>query len=136
MVPLARRFGVRGLHAVCLLAAGLGMLAIPRIHSEALVMIPAIGVGLGWASLMGNPFIMLARSIPPARTGVYMGFFNVFIVVPMLIQTLTVPLYYNWLLGGDGRNAISLAGILMLLAAASTFFVRLDSDGDAQKVAQ
>ena len=35
---------------------------------------------------MGNPYVMLADCIPPERTGVYMGIFNMFIVIPMIIQ--------------------------------------------------
>ncbi len=54
-----------------------------------------VGIGLGWASMMGNPYIMLADAIPPARTGVYMGIFNMFIVIPMLIESLTMPLVYR-----------------------------------------
>ena len=45
--------------------------------------LPALGLGIGWASIMGNPYIILASSIPPERTGVYMGIFNMMIVIPM-----------------------------------------------------
>lgn len=135
MVPLARRVGLRGLHAVCMVAAGVGLLILPWLHSEGLILIAVFGVGLGWASMMGNPFVMLARIIPPGRTGVYMGFFNLFIVVPMLIQTVTVPLYYNWLLGGDARKAITLAGVLLLLAAVSTFLIRVPVHSAAEREA-
>jgi maltose/moltooligosaccharide transporter len=84
-----------------------------------------IGVGLGWASIMGNPYVMLARSIPPERTGVYMGIFNMFIVIPMLIQIVTLPLYYRSLLGGNPENVIRLAGVLMVCAAIAVAWVRV-----------
>jgi len=125
LVPFARRFGAQKMHAACLTAAGLGMLAIPGIHQKAWLFVPMIGVGLGWASIMGNPYVMLARSIPPERTGVYMGIFNMFIVIPMLIQSVTLPLYYQRWLGGDARNVIMLAGALLICAALATLFVRL-----------
>ena len=70
---------------------------------------------------------MLARSIPPARTGVYMGICNMFIVIPMLIQSVTLPLYYRPLLGGDPRNVLILAGVLLLLAAVATLRVKVPS---------
>ena len=128
MVPYTRRFGAKTMHAVCLTAAGFGMLAIPSINSQAWLFLPMIGVGLGWASIMGNPYVMLARSIPPARTGVYMGIFNMFIVIPMLIQGVTLPLYYHRWLGGDARNVILLAGCLLLAAAVATLFVKLPQE--------
>ena len=125
LVPFAKRFGAQKMHAACLTAAGLGMLAIPGITEKAWLFVPMIGVGLGWASIMGNPYVMLARSIPPERTGVYMGIFNMFIVIPMLIQSVTLPLYYKPLLGGDARNVILLAGALLICAAVATLFVKV-----------
>lgn len=125
LVPFTRRFGAKVMHAACLTAGGLGMLAIPSIDQQAWLFIPMIGVGLCWASIMGNPYVMLASSIPPERTGVYMGIFNMFIVIPMLIQSVTLPLYYKPLLGGDARNVVLLAGALLLCAAVATLFVKL-----------
>jgi maltose/moltooligosaccharide transporter len=123
MVPFARRFGPKSTHTVCLIAAGVGMLALPTIQDRWLLLLPMVGIGLAWASMMGNPYLMLAESIPPERTGVYMGLFNLFIVLPMLIQILTLPLYYESALGGDPRNVIRLAGALLLAAAVSMVFV-------------
>ena len=84
--------------------AGLGMLTIPLIHTPALLFVPMIGIGLAWASIMGNPYVMLAGCIPAERTGVYMGIFNMFIVIPMILIAATLPFYYHSLLGGDARH--------------------------------
>jgi maltose/moltooligosaccharide transporter len=113
MVPFTRRFGPKVMHAICLTLAGCGMLAIPMITDRLLLFIPMIGVGLAWASIMGNPYVMLAGSIPQERVGVYMGIFNMFIVIPMMIQIFTLPLYYQSLLGGNPSNVIRLAGALL-----------------------
>jgi maltose/moltooligosaccharide transporter len=125
MIPFTRRFGAGRMHALCLLLAGVGMLWLPGIHDKALLFIPMIGVGLGWASIMGNPYVMLARSIPPERTGVYMGIFNMMIVIPMLIQSVTLPWMYRSLLGGDPGNVLRLAGVLLILAALATLRVKV-----------
>ncbi|WP_300759784.1 MFS transporter [Janthinobacterium sp.] len=125
LVPFTRRFGPKIMHSVCLTAAGIGMLCLPLIHSEALLLLPMVGIGLAWASIMGNPYIMLAGSIPPERTGVYMGIFNMFIVIPMIIQIFTLPLYYHSWLGGNPENVIRLAGALLLCAAVAVLFVKL-----------
>jgi maltose/moltooligosaccharide transporter len=124
MVPFTKKYGPKYMHAFCLIAAGLGMLALPHITSKLWLFVPAIGVGLGWGSIMGNPYVMLAGAIPPERTGVYMGIFNMFIVIPMLINGLTLPLYYNSWLGGDARNVLMLGGVLMLCAAAATLRIK------------
>lgn len=127
MVPFTRRFGAKAVHAVCLLAAAAGMWAIPTITDKALLFVPMVGVGLAWASIMGNPYVLLAGSIPPERAGVYMGIFNMFIVIPMLIQMVTLPLFYGPWLGGQPDNVIRLAGTLLACAAVAVLFVKTEN---------
>jgi maltose/moltooligosaccharide transporter len=131
LVRLANRFGPKTVHAVCLVLAGISMICIPLIHDKTTLFFPMIGVGLAWASIMGNPYIMLAGSIPPERTGVYMGIFNMFIVIPMMIQIFTLPLYYDSLLNSNPQNVIRLAGALLICAAIAVMFVKVqDTKGD------
>ena len=133
LVLFTRRIGAKPVHALCLAASGLAMLAIPGMTSTSLLLLPMVGIGIGWASMMGNPYVMLADAIPPERTGVYMGIFNMFIVIPMIMQTLTLPLIYRPLLGGDPRNVLLLAGGLMLTGALATLAVRLPRTAEAQQ---
>lgn len=124
LIPVVKRFGARPVHALCLTASGLAMLAIPQVQTIAALFTLMLGIGIGWAGMMGNTYVMLADSIPPERTGIYMGIFNMFIVIPMLIQSLTMPLIYGPLLSSDPRNVLVLAGILMLLGALATMLVK------------
>lgn len=124
LVPITRRIGAGKVHAVCITLSGCAMLSIPFFDSRFALMLPMIGIGLGWASLMGNPYVMLTDSIPPERNGIYMGIFNMFIVIPMLIESVTMPMLYRSTLGGDPRHVIMLAGGLMLAAAVATLAVR------------
>lgn len=125
MVPIVRRRGPVKVHAACLALSGLAMLALPRIHDPIWLVVPALGIGVGWASMMGNPYAMLADSVPPERTGVYMGIFNMFIVIPMLLIAATLPFIYKGVLGDDPRNVLTLAGGLMLCGAAATLRVKV-----------
>lgn len=146
MTPLTKRFGASRMHAFCLILAGLGILSLPHVGPavdgggplngffRAIAMpelgahpgliLSALGVGIGWASIMGNPYVILAGSIPPERTGVYMGIFNMFIVIPMLLISATLWMYYKPLLGGDARNLMTLSGILLILAAIAVLRVK------------
>jgi maltose/moltooligosaccharide transporter len=123
MMPLIRKVGARYVHAGALVAGGLGMLILPHITSPLWLALPAIGVGICWGSIMGTPYVMLASCIPPRRTGVYMGIFNMMIVIPMLINAATLPLIYNRWLGGDARNVLMLAGVLLACAAVAVLRV-------------
>ena len=124
MVPISRRLGAGRVHAAAVALSGLAMLAIPAAQDRAQLFPLMIGIGIGWASMMGNPYVMLANAIPPERTGVYMGIFNMFIVVPMLLETLIVPIIYRPLLGGDPRNILLLSGAMMIAAGMATLRVR------------
>lgn len=128
MVPFTKRLGAKWVHAFALACAAAGMWALPGIRSEGwLLFLPMVGIGLAWGSIMGNPYVLLAGSIPPERAGVYMGIFNMFIVIPMLIQAVTLPLFYDSLLGGRPENVIRLAGVLLALAAVCVLRVRPES---------
>jgi maltose/moltooligosaccharide transporter len=135
MVPFTRRFGAKVMHAVCLGLAGAAMIAIPGIDHRLALLVPMLAVGLAWASMMGNPYVLLAGSIPPERVGVYMGIFNMFIVIPMMIQIFTLPLYYEAWLAGNPQNVIRLAGALLLCAAVAMSLVQARVTGKALEAA-
>ncbi len=123
LIPAVRRAGARPVHAVCLAASGLAMIAVPSTTSGGVLALLLVGIGLGWAGMMGNTYVMLAEAIPAPRNGIYMGIFNMFIVIPMLVENVTMPLIYEPLLGGDARGALMLAGAFMLLGALATLLV-------------
>lgn len=135
MVPLAKRWGAGPLHALCLVLGGLAMMMIPHVDAKAMLFIPAIGTGLAWGSIMGNPYVILSNSIPPQRTGVYMGIFNMMIVIPMLLFAFVMGELdlgiakiglgsYQHLLGHDPRNVLTVSGLCMIAAALSVLWVR------------
>ncbi|MFA6031473.1 MAG: MFS transporter [Myxococcota bacterium] len=123
LIPIVARLGARLVHAACLTASGIAMLMLSGIETLAALFVLMLGIGIGWAGMMGNTYVMLTDSIPAERNGIYMGIFNMFIVIPMLVQTLTMPLIYNPLLGGDPRNVLALGGSLMIIGAIATLFV-------------
>ena len=82
---------------------------------------------------MGNPYVILSNAIPPERVGVYMGIFNMMIVVPMLLNAATFPFYYEPLLGGDARNALMLAGVLLFCGSVAVLRVKDSELGVAEE---
>ena len=50
------------------------------------------GVGIAWASILSMPYAILAGSLPAERTGIYMGIFNFFIVIPEIVASLCLRL--------------------------------------------
>ena len=132
IIYLAKKMGAKLIHTLCLIISGIGLIVLVNIKTESLVFIPMIGMGLSWASMMGNTYVMLAGCLPKERTGVYMGIFNMFIVIPMLIETFTFPTIYKTVLGENPVNALILAGIMLILAGVSTQFIKLKNNSEIE----
>jgi maltose/moltooligosaccharide transporter len=123
LLGLCQRYGGKRVHAGTLALAGLSLAALSQISNQYLTLVPMIGLGICWASMVGVPYLMVASMVPRERTGVYMGILNMMIVVPMLIQTLTFGWIFENLLGNKGTNAMLLAGILLGCAAIAMLWV-------------
>jgi maltose/moltooligosaccharide transporter len=123
LLPLCHRYGGKKVHAGTLVLAGLSLAWLSTIETQLLTLVPMIGLGICWASMVGVPYLMVASMVPRERTGVYMGILNMMIVVPMLIQTLTFGWIFENLLGSRGTNAILLAGALLGCAALAMLWV-------------
>ncbi len=130
LLRFVMRFGGRWTHAVCLVLGGACMAWLANVDNQWISLIPMIGIGIMWASIVGVPYMMVASMVPSNRSGVYMGILNMMIVVPMLIETLTFGWIYEHLLGSDPTKAMLLAGGLMLLGAIAMLWVKPPSDAD------
>ena len=127
LVYFAKKYSPKKVHAFCLVLAGLGFLAFPMIENKYLLFPAITGFGIGWASMMGIPYLIVVGSIPKERYGVYMGIINMMIVIPMLIQTLSFGYILKNFLGNDPGKAITFAGVLLLIAAFATTLIKSNS---------
>ncbi|MDF9301146.1 hypothetical protein P5P81_00740 [Tritonibacter mobilis] len=124
LAGLAKMYNAKSVHFACLLLAALGFLAFPNIHDKYILFIAITGFGIGWASMMGIPYLMVVAAIPKERYGVYMGIINMMIVIPMIIQNISFGYILKNFLNNDPRNAITFAGILLVLSAICTLFIK------------
>jgi maltose/moltooligosaccharide transporter len=122
--PLAARVGRKGVHIICLILGGLGLISTYFATGPYFLWLGMAGVGVAWASILSMPYVILAGAIDPRRMGVYMGVFNLFIVIPQVAQSLIAPQIYKTLLGDNPLNAVMLGGISLLIAAACVLIVK------------
>lgn len=141
LVPLAMKIGAKGVHFIALTLGGIGLLIIPMLNNTDVlftmhnpfggnievttIFLYSFGLGISWASMMAMPYQLLAGSIPKEKTGVYMGIFNMFIVIPMAIQILTMQYFVYDLLGKNPINVIKLAGIFLIIGALLTLRIKV-----------
>lgn len=123
LVGLTKRYSPKHVHAFCLLLAAIGFLAFPHIGNKHLLFFAITGFGIGWASMMGIPYLIVVNEIPKERYGVYMGIINMMIVIPMIIQTLSFGYILKTFLDNDPRNAITFAGVLLIIAMVCTLMI-------------
>ncbi len=123
LVWFARKYSAKAVHFSCLVLAGVGLLAFPFIENKYLLFPAITGFGIGWASMMGIPYLMVVGNIPKERYGVYMGIINMMIVIPMIIQNLSFGYILRNFLGNNPGNAILFAGILLLVASLATLLI-------------
>jgi maltose/moltooligosaccharide transporter len=124
LVGFAKKYSAKWVHFICLVIASVGFMAFPFIENKILLYVAISGFGIGWASMMGVPYLLVVSQIPKERYGVYMGIINMLIVVPMLIQTVTFGYIMKNFLGNDSGKAILFAGVLLLLAALATLRIK------------
>lgn len=124
LVGFAKRYGAKTVHFVCLLLAAVGFLAFPHIENKNLLFFAISGFGIGWASMMGIPYLLVVNDIPKERYGVYMGVINMMIVIPMIFQNLSFGFILRNFLDNDPRQAITFAGVLLILSAVCTLLIK------------
>jgi maltose/moltooligosaccharide transporter len=83
-----------------------------------------VGVGIAWASILSVPYAILAGSLPPGRTGVYMGIFNFFIVIPQLLAASVLGYLLRTFMGGSPVYALVVGGISWFIAGLAVLRVR------------
>jgi maltose/moltooligosaccharide transporter len=115
---IANKLGRKNTHSLCLLCGALGLISVAIIHDKYILLLTMVGVGIAWASTLSMPYAVLAGSLPPGKTGVYMGIFNFFIVIPEILASLFFGWVMNHLLSNNRIAAVVAGGFFMAIAAA------------------
>lgn len=125
--PLANKFGRVKTHASALviMAIGYGTIIFLGDSPAVLYILMAI-VGIGWASIISLPFAIMSQKIAQNQMGLYMGLFNLSVVLPQLVSSFAV---------GDIVQAVDNKTVLLVVctvtvafSALAWFFVREPKD--------
>jgi len=131
-LPLvANRIGRRLTHALALTIGGLAFLSFYVITNHQMLIIPMIGIGIAWGSILAMPYAMLANSIPAKQMGMFMGLFNMSITIPQIVNGVFGGLILKYVFNSDPLFSIIMAGVFMFLGAISTIFIK-EKDADAK----
>lgn len=135
-VMIAARIDRRKLHSFNLAIGAVGFALVIFIRDPNLLWLPQIGLGIAWASIVSLPYAILAGSVPSSKMGIYMGIFNVFIVVPQLIASTTLGFLITILFDGSAIYAMAIGAVSFVLAAVATLFVTDSTTASLEKQAK
>ena len=127
--PIAAKHGRKMTHAICLLAGAAGLISVSVVTNPNLLLLSMVGVGIAWASTLSMPYAILAGAIPAGKTGMYMGIFNFFIVIPEIVAALGFGWVMSHLLNNNRMAAVIAGGVFMALAAL--LVTRVDDQPEA-----
>jgi maltose/moltooligosaccharide transporter len=112
------------IHMLSLIAGGLGFISMYYIQEPSQLMYSFILIGISWGSILSMPYAMLSSAINPNKMGVYMGIFNMFIVIPQIIAaTGGLNYLYHIIFGAEVINAMLLAGSSLIVAGLANFLI-------------
>jgi maltose/moltooligosaccharide transporter len=117
---LVKRLGRARTHAFALACAGLSLFSVAFIHQPALLFLPMVGAGIGWASVVSMPYVILVEHLPKSQYGIFMGIFNMFIVIPEICVSLGLGGVIMSLLGDNRAYGVAFGGALILVASILT----------------
>lgn len=114
---ISKYLGRKKTHMYALFIGGISFLSIYIMPDRYWLILPMIGIGIAWASILSMPYAILAGAINPKKMGVYMGIFNFFIVLPQILNGIIGGPMVKYFYNNQAIFALILSGISMIIAA-------------------
>jgi maltose/moltooligosaccharide transporter len=125
---LSARIGKARTHIVGLLCGAAGYASFFVIEDPQWLLLSEVGIGIAWASILAMPYAILASSLPQRKLGIYMGLFNVFVVVPQLLVATVMGSIMKRFFPTEPIWTMAFAAATLLVAALAMTRVK---EGDA-----
>jgi maltose/moltooligosaccharide transporter len=113
---MVRRLGLRLTHLVNVWLGGAALLSFLVIRDPDWLLLSMLGMGFAWASVLSLPYALLSDSVPAQKMGLYMGVFNIFIVIPQMVAAGALGFLLRVLFGGAPIYALALGGVSFIVA--------------------
>lgn len=116
---LSRKVGQVLTHSICLTLGAAGFLMFFVVRDAQMLLLAEVGIGIAWASILAMPYAIIASNLPQAKLGIYMGLFNIFIVVPQLLVATVMGSIMQAFFPGEPVWTMLFAALAWLVAAAA-----------------
>ena len=128
--PLALKIGRVNTHAAALAIMAAAYFALYFTGQTIIGVYVLIGlVGVGWASIVSLPFAIMSQKVQSTEMGLYMGLFNLSVVLPQLTVSLGVALLVSR--AADKDIIFLISAVTVALSAIAWTRVTDGGHGDA-----
>ena len=124
LIPISNKLGRKTTHAIALTIGAISLISIVFITNKNLLILPMVGVGIAWASILAMPYAMLAPNLPQNKMGVYMGIFNFFITIPQIVNALFSGWILKYCFASNSVWMLVLSGCFLILGACSVMYIK------------
>ncbi len=129
--PVSKVIGRVKTHAagIAIMSAGYVGLLFFGTTPTAIYVLMAV-VGIGWASMVSLPFAIMSQKVEEGQMGLFMGLFNLSVVLPQLVVSLGVSLAVS---RAEDKSIIFLiSAIALAISAVAWLLVDDDSHKEGQ----
>ena len=119
--PITRRIGRVKTHAICISTMAFGYAGILFFGFTPAMIYILMGVlGIGWASTISLPFAIMSQKVDQAKMGLFMGLFNLAVVLPQLVASFGVGQAVS---KADDKSLIFIISTFTLAVSAILWFM-------------
>ncbi|MFN0275677.1 MAG: MFS transporter [Chitinophagales bacterium] len=94
--PLSKKFGRIPVQSASLFIMSLGYAGIVLFGKTDMIVYLCMAIaGIGWAAIVSLPFAIMSEKVNKAKMGLFMGIFNMSIVIPQLVVSLIIAQFVN-----------------------------------------
>ena len=128
--PITKKIGRVKTHMLCIATMAIGYVLIILFgQSQEMLFILMAVVGIGWAAVVSLPFAIMSESVDQAKMGLYMGLFNLSVVIPQLVASSLG----KFIDGQADKNMIFIVSAITLgISAVLWLFVKETRKKDAE----
>jgi MFS family permease len=121
----AKKIGMVKTHLICIFIMALGYAGIIFFGTTVIMYYIMIAVaGIGWASVVSLPFAIMSEKVDQRKMGLYMGIFNLAVVLPQLVASFKMGEIVN--AAPDKSIVFVISAVTLAISGVLWLFVKND----------
>lgn len=130
LAPISKKIGKVNTQTLCIASMAIGYLALVLLGSNQVYLYGVMAwLGIGWAAMISLPFAIMSEKIQQTQMGLFMGLFNLSVVLPQLLVSLGIGLFISK--AADKGLVFQISAVALAISAICWFMVGETQERDA-----